>query len=383
MKNLIHLTIGILLFGLAVCPVDAAFTSLHIFGDTVSTTTNGPGGTYYYGQRFSNGRVWVEVLAQRQGLGANSITNVNWSNSSNNCSYYGDYSSCVVKALTNYPAPLDSNTALFVVWVIDADFVYDVLNYGTSITQWTNSINQSLTNHFKIITNLYAKGIRTLIMPNAVDLSEVPIYSGYAAAKNGFIRQNVSYFNAAFASILNQARTSLPGITIYEPDFFSLLDNVITNAAAYGLTNAGVDVFDSSLTDLSLNGPGTNYIFWDNMDPTAKVHEIMADAVQNLISPVQISNLAVFNCSNRLDVVNMPVGLNGFVDGSTNLVLANWTAVQSFSGTNTTQSIFVLNTNSPSVLPCDGPPIPGPGGAVVVLSQQYYRLRFPFSWSWP
>ncbi len=31
---------------------------------------------------------------------------------------------------------------------------------------------------------------------------------------------------------------SCPGLTIYEPDFFSLLDNILTNAAAYGVTNA-------------------------------------------------------------------------------------------------------------------------------------------------
>ena len=32
-------------------------------------------------------------------------------------------------------------------------------------------MNLSLTNHFVAITNLYAKGARTLIMPNAVDFT--------------------------------------------------------------------------------------------------------------------------------------------------------------------------------------------------------------------
>ena len=32
--------------------------------------------------------------------------------------------------------------------------------------------NQSQTNHLQIITNLYAKGVRTLILPNAVDISD-------------------------------------------------------------------------------------------------------------------------------------------------------------------------------------------------------------------
>ena len=101
MKRLIQFTVGALLFGLAVCPAQAAFTSIHIFGDGISTTTNNPTPSqlyYGYNLRQSNGRVWVEVLAQRQGLGANSITNVSWSNSSNNWSYYGQYSSILDKS---------------------------------------------------------------------------------------------------------------------------------------------------------------------------------------------------------------------------------------------------------------------------------------------
>ena len=32
-----------------------------------------------------------------------------------------------------------------------------------------------------------------------------------------------------------------------------------------------------------------NYIFWDQQDPTAKFHEIIADVAQQIISPAQIS----------------------------------------------------------------------------------------------
>src|SRR5205823_5446653 len=105
------------------------------------------------------------------------------------------------------------------------------------------------------------------------------------------------------------------------------------NAAAYGLTNAlyqgySIDALeDPSIANLTLNGQGTNYIFWDNQDPTAKLHEIMADVAQQIISPVKIGKLAVSASSNRLDVVNVPIGLNGFVVGSTNLAQANWTVV--------------------------------------------------------
>ena len=46
------------------------------------------------------------------------------------------------------------------------------------MSQWTNAINQSQTNHYKAVTNLYfAKGARTLIMPNVVDISTIPDFN--------------------------------------------------------------------------------------------------------------------------------------------------------------------------------------------------------------
>ena len=372
-KRLFQFTVFVFLFGTPLIPAQATFTSLYIFGDGVCTTTNNPSaGQNYYGLRRSNGRVWVELLAQQQGMGANSTTNVNWSNSTNNWSYYGQYSPNLVTNLNSFSRPQDSNTALFVVWVNDADFVGDMgniyVNFGTNMARWTNAINQSLSNHWIIITNLYyAKGARTLVMPKAVDITEIPEYNIYPVNDKNFIRQRIIDFNTAFTTLLNQAKTSLPGITIYEPDFFALLDNVLTNAAAYGLTNAlsgglSIDVIESSLNNKALNGPGTNYIFWDQSDPTAEFHAVLADITQQLISPVKIGQITAFSGSNRLDLVNVPVGQNGLVLGRTNLVLGNWTTNgSSFISTNTTQSVFV--------------PASSPGW--------FYRLSFPYSWSWP
>ena len=89
----------------------------------------------------------------------------------------------LVQNLNNFPAPTDASTALFVVWVCDADFVGFISSYGpktpgdTNTTVWTNAISLSLSNHFQALTNLYLKGARTLIMPNAVDITVVPYYA--------------------------------------------------------------------------------------------------------------------------------------------------------------------------------------------------------------
>ncbi|HEY5345278.1 MAG TPA: hypothetical protein VIK62_02920 [Verrucomicrobiae bacterium] len=422
MKRLIQFTTVILFLGGLVFSARASFSSIYVFGDTISaTTTNnviGTSGTnYFYGTRYSNGRDWVEVLAQRQGLGANSITNANWAYSSNNLSFYGQYSPLLVTNINKFVAPANATNCLFIVWVDNADFVGDMTSFGSppavnNQAAWTAAINQHLTNHFNAITKLYAKGCRTLIAPNAVDVTTVPQFNNSSASWRTFVRQQIVNFNTSYAAMLNQIQSSpsYPGLKIYAPDIFSLLNNVLTNAASYGLTNAlsggfSIDVMETpSLSPWALNGPGTNYIFWDpNGDPTAKMQAIVADTVQQMISPVQINGLTQINGSNRLDVVNMPVGLNGFLDGSTNLAQAgNWTLVTNFNSTGTAQSIFVVTPPLPANFGAggsggsgglSGPPVPGQGGSGsttstntdlgVNFAAQFYRLRFPYAWNWP
>ena len=334
-------------------------TSLYVFGDGVSTTTNNtnPSVAYlYYGHRFCNGRVWVEVLSQRQGLNYN-FTN-NWS-------YFGHYSTELITNVSRFSAP-DTGTSLFVVWVSDADFVYDLnlidppYTTNASLAAWTNAINQSLTNHAQAIQTLYAKGVRALVMPNAVDITKAPYYAYLASADQVFVRQRVIDFNRGLTAVLNQARATLPGLTIYVPDFFALLDDISAHPANYGMINPGIDaVDDPALADKSLNGPGTNYIFWDYLDPTAMAHARMADLTQQLIAPVSISNIKPTNGTNQLTVANVPIGRNGFVD--TNANSSSWSPAQSINCTNVVQTLFIPASSR----------------------WQFYRLRFPSSWAWP
>ncbi|MBE0543641.1 MAG: SGNH/GDSL hydrolase family protein [Verrucomicrobia bacterium] len=360
MKSLARIAVLCFLLVSSASPAGAAFTSLYIFGDGVSTTTNGPGGKYYHGNRYCNGRVWVEVLAQRQGIVYDP---------SRNWSYFGHYSPNLVTNVNKFSAPADANTALFVVWVNNADFVYNINHYApytsNNLATWNNAIHRSVTNHLQVIQTLHAKGARTLVMPNTVDLTKVPYYVGLPAASRSFVRQRIVDFNAAFAGMLNEARASLPGITIHAPDTFALLEELLAQSATYGLTNVlqnglSVDALsDPSLTDKSLNGPGANYIFWDYLDPTARAHAVIADSVHHLISPVRIGKITPLHGSNVLEVINLPIGRDGFVEASANL--ANWSITTNVHSAEATQDIAIALSGS----------------------LQFYRLRFPFSWSWP
>ncbi len=364
MKSFIHFTTGILLFASAIFSANAAFTNLYVFGDCISTTTNNTGGPayLYYGNRYSNGRVWIEVLAQRQGLTYD--PNKNWS-------YFYNSSTTMLANVSSFPPPANASNALFVIWVNCADLWFLAYNSDTeSLSQWTSAINQSQTNHYKAVTNLYAKGARALIMPNAVDVSTIPAFN--KSENVNFIHLRCLDYNIAFSNTLNRIRASCPNLTLYTPDFYALLTNMLAHAANYGLTNAlcgglSIDAVDakscnSTYPSAATNGFGTNLIFWDEQDPTAMVHAWMANTAQQLISQPRISQFTALTGSNRLVMANVPVGQPGQVLGRTNLLLGNWTTnLNNINTTNTTQTVYVTNS--------------GP--------QRFYRLQFLYSWTYP
>jgi phospholipase/lecithinase/hemolysin len=402
MKTLLRVSVGILLLGL-VAPPTQAFTSLYVFGDALSTTTNNTAGSAqypqeYYGKRYSNGRVWVEVLAQRQGIPV-----------ANNWSYFDDDSASLVNNLQHFTTPIPP-TALVVVWCNCSD-IFDQANNGvTSTSQWTAAINQDQTSELNAIGQLYAKGARTLIMPTPVDLSLVPGFDlNDTPAYLTTIHQESIAYSIAFSNTLNQARAAYPGLVIYEPNFFGLLNNVTANAASYGLTNAlyageDIDAMDALGTAARTNGLGDNYVFWDYLDPTAKFHEIIADTVQQQIAPVQLGSISIQgdpsdNTINVLSLANTPVGLNGIVDGMTYTNTGGatgWIVVTNFSSVSQNQFVYISAPPLPPLqLPSgNGISFPGGGGPGTGSSSgggstnsvpvvQTYRLRFPFNWTWP
>jgi hypothetical protein len=170
----------------------------------------------------------------------------------------------------------------------------------------------------------------------------------------------------------------------------------LKNTLLAGLSIDATD--DPLLLDKSLAGPGATYVFWDYLDPTARLHAIMADITQQLVSPAQIVQVTpLLTGVDQLDVASLPIGLNGVVEGITitNSSPAGWAPVQSFSSPGAAQSLFVVAPQFP-----DFPTNAGGGGninppgnpgtntvATTPIPQtshsQFYRLRFPFAWNWP
>lgn len=393
MKSRIYLTIVAVLC-LSFFNVQAAFTSYFVFGDGLScTASNTSGLASYYGKRFSNGRVWVEVLAQMQGLAFDPLKNTN--------SFFGNTSSNLTAQVAAFKPPTDAANALVVIWVNNADLYYPAFDATPTFAKFNSATTNALARQQAAVVTLYAKGIRSIVMPNVVDISTVPEFNTYTA-KTNLLRQACTNYNAQFYAMINRVCAQCPGLDIVVPDYFSFLGDMLKSPGKYGVTNAlygklSIDaISDPSLTDKSVAGPGASYIFWDSTDPSAKVHYLMASIAQQLLSPAQIG-LAQLGENNRIDLINAPIGMPGVLENSTNLT--SWIVVTNFIPVASSQSFLIPAPPLPADFGAGGGGTGGGGGidptnpnnwhsgtnAVkpIVTASQLYRLRFPYNWVWP
>ena len=347
------------------------FSSMYVFGDSLSAVTGGgtqyppPAGTSvdnYFSGRFSNGRVWVEYLADLQGVSFRS---------NNDYSNFGDDSGEVSENIIygNYYRPPDIATSLYVFWSGSSDCF---LMAGKNDTNsWMTDIHTATDSIAATVDLLYRQGVRTLVLPNSVDISKVPFFSytfatlvpdpSLVAPLIAHIHRQVPLFNAALAATISQLSAKYPALKLYAPDFYSQFDFLYDHPATYGVTRTDLDALeDSALTDKSFNGPGADYLFWDYLHPTTRVHAAVASFVQQIVSPLQISRLTTTNTNTtvQFELVNLPIGRTGFLESSTNLFNSTGWSVRA--------KIVVTQATQTFVLPTLG-----------LGEEIYFRLNFP------
>ncbi len=343
----------------------AAFSALYVFGDGVCTTTdNISGASYFYGNRYCNGRVWVEVLAQWQGLAYDSAKNK---------SYFGHYSTALKTNVNSFVAPPNAATSLFIVWCNNADFVKITSDLPPPYTlpgpsaQWTTRMNQSIEDHKTAISTLYSKGARTIIMPKAVNITKTPSLSGMAANSKEYVRLRTIEYNAAFEAGMITLAGTKPGLKIYFPDTYSLVEQALVTPAAYGLTNTADYALSVGANQVAVGptSPGSNYLFWDDVHPSARFQMYLADLAQKMISPVNVNSISRSGNTSQITIANIPLGRQGIVESSSNLQ-PPWnqdvTFMQPFSAGGSTTGSVNASSTAPS---------------------RFYRVSFPVVWTWP
>jgi phospholipase/lecithinase/hemolysin len=291
-----------LALGCAALPASATFTSITVFGDSLSDGGNDyllTGNTFPpppYAQRFSNGPVAVEVLANQLGLpllpslagGSNYAFGGAETGTGNflavrpdvppiiQAIFSGNDTGILAQVQSFVPPPGFGPDSLVVLWGGPND-LFTAVTLGTPLAAIVLS---AMTNIATEVSTLYAEGARTILVPNLADLGSTPfgLASGFAADLTAFSLG----FDQALAQTIANLETGLPGLDIVPFDTFAAFAALQANPAAFGLTNVTAPCFDG----VTVCATPDQYLFWDTAHPTAAGHRLLGAGFLAVVAPV-------------------------------------------------------------------------------------------------
>jgi phospholipase/lecithinase/hemolysin len=234
------------------------------FGDSLSDTGNNPPpeGSDYFQGRWCNGPLWNEYLAKDFGA---TLQNV---------AFAGSQTSGLsnqISAAAKLGVDLSAN--LCTIWSGANDFIQNT-NDAFNDAAWTAVVNNGVANISNAVAALQQMGGRDFLVLNLPDLSKTPAGLQSPAVFQTYIRAKIAQFNSDLGAALASLRQGNSGVHVVTVDTFSLLDAVIAAPDTYGFTNVTRDALDV-FSDPAFDGPAANYLFWDEIHPATKAHELI------------------------------------------------------------------------------------------------------------
>ncbi len=179
----------------------------------------------------------------------------------------------VAQQVTDYLAahPTVAANTLVVVW----GGANDVIN-ATAATQLTAAVTAELT----AIQQLIAAGATDILIANVPPIGAIPRFNGDATLSAEFNAASQA-FNAGLAAGITALPAANPGKTlnIKAFDIYSLFTAAIASPSANGLTNV------TTKSQASVTVDPDTYLFWDDLHPTTAGHHLIAVAAAALVTP--------------------------------------------------------------------------------------------------
>jgi phospholipase/lecithinase/hemolysin len=180
-------------------------------------------------------------------------------------------------------ATADPN-ALYTIWIGSNDLT-DIPASSTP-TQAATDIATIAANIDTTIGTLAGLGAKNFLIVTVPDLGKTPaaLAAGSVAVATGTalsssLDSTLVGGSGPIPSLANLA--TLDGLNLKVLNAFSLLDAVVTNPSPYNLK----DVTDQCLVGTTVCANPNQYLFWDDIHPTAAGHAIVANAALALVTP--------------------------------------------------------------------------------------------------
>ena len=238
------------------------------------------------GHHFSNGPIWVEVMAQDMGL-------TKWAQPAYRNPAFGNYAYGYGRARDPFegePDFIEPNlSAQVAAWkangyctfvpmddtlfIVDSAY-RDGLDFVTApnpmviLLAWVDGIEKN-------IGDLYTCGARNFLVPYLPPLEASPIAGAPDPEASPPLSPSM-IFNLMLQDRLTALSTK-PGINIKTVDFFTLVSGIVMYPDMYGFTNATDSCVAFGVTEGAFCKDRDRYVFWDPLHPTKKVHALLAE----------------------------------------------------------------------------------------------------------
>jgi phospholipase/lecithinase/hemolysin len=306
------LAVVAVVLSISLVPVMASaglFQKVFVFGDSLSDTGNVftvtgsvpsnpiPVSPPYFTGRFSNGPVWVEILAELLDLELRPFlaggTNFAFGGAEIELDTEDVFERDIGVTIPSIRSQVQAffaqhlfddtdSEALYIIWG-GANDLRDAL---VTATDPLTAVQPAVDGLIAAIEDLADAGAVYFLIPNLPNLGHTPESRG--RGPDGVARATaVSVaFNNALATALDSLEAGR-SITIIRLDTFARLEEVMANPAAFGFTNATEACLagDPFVGGTPCTQP-TAYVFWDLIHPTAAAHAILAEFAFAALPPL-------------------------------------------------------------------------------------------------
>ena len=276
-----------------------AYTNLFAFGDSLSDAGNlyiADGGTApvspYYAGHFSNGPTWVEDLSGMLGLGTLTPS----LEGGNDFAFGGaqtgataiegyspiDLPTQIADHALHHPAPVKG--ALYTLDIGANDIMNALGEYAAgkiALGGVSTVVAEAETNTVHAVDALYLLGARNLLFYEVPNLGLTPQFEGTP------LQGLASYFALSFDETVLADLVPLErfgGLKVTDLNTYALLGEIKSHPAAYGFTDVNDPVWTGKFTSstsgtLASTNPAVQnqYLFWDDVHPTAAGHQLAAN----------------------------------------------------------------------------------------------------------
>jgi phospholipase/lecithinase/hemolysin len=270
------LAVALLLFSLSAVAEATSFSSLVVYGDSLSDNGNlfaasgftFPPPPYYQGRR-SDGPVAVEQLATALGV---PLFDFAWIGATTGIGNFGDGGTPTTTGILSLPgmqAELAATQASLAPFLADGLFVVwggpnDFLSPSPLDSTPQAIINRAVNDELGIVSSLLLLGAHNILVPGMPDLGLTPYFESLGPLAAAQASLATDAFNAAL-------QANLPaGVLFY--DTAALVRGIVANPGAYGFTNVTQPCFDGT----TVCADPSQYLFFDDFHPTTATDRFAA-----------------------------------------------------------------------------------------------------------